>query len=181
VSMENRREERQQLQERGEAALMNALILDPRPPPGSITAYRFWHYPAFGVYHSWTIITNQNVPERIVRRVAWDRPHDMRRFVDPLEGVRQGFSAPPTLAMGDRVIMHETWEALFAEVAGASLPLFDFPERIGIDGESWGLAIPGYCEQALVQWWSDGPPAWRPFTTRVVAMLAQIDLLFDAA
>ena len=50
-----------------------------------------WRYPSFGQFSSWQLTSCG-----LLRRV-WDRPHDYLMVSQPLEGIRRGHLAEPTI------------------------------------------------------------------------------------
>src|SRR5215813_11746554 len=101
MPLEQRPAERAALETRGQHALEAAAQHEPQEVVRSLQPLLcLWHYPAFSAYTSWTVFDPpDDAHTRLVRQVQWDRPHDMRRFSDPLEGVKQGV---PGTAVGAR-------------------------------------------------------------------------------
>lgn len=50
-----------------------------------------WRYPHFGEYTAWHL-TNRGLERR-----TWNRPQDFLMVSEPIEGIRRGFEAQPTI------------------------------------------------------------------------------------
>lgn len=117
--------------------------------------------------------------ELLVRRVNWDHPHDFRRFSDPLEGVRQGFFAPPTLVVHDARTTDRALRPYLRELRKLSIPPLGIDASIGIDGETFGLQTYGASDSTRLEWWCEGPREWRPFTEAAGRLRNFLDGLFE--
>src|SRR5258707_13785909 len=110
MPQEHRPAERAALETRGRHALEEAAQHEPREAVRNLQPLlRLWHSAAFFAHTSWTVFDPPDQAHtRLVRQGQWDRPHDMRRFSDPLEGVKQGFHAPPTVNVRDARVPDKT-------------------------------------------------------------------------
>jgi hypothetical protein len=173
--MENRPEERAELEARGLHALEH-----PEPPEPREWGQRFapivrlWRYPAFGAYTAWTLFAvtprpgDREEPEVVhIREVTWDRPYDMGRFADPLEGVRRGFRAPPTIRERDGELPEGEWRAWRDGMARVAIPLVGVEGVVGLDGETFGIETYDGFNVFRLGWWCDGPREWWPFVRAV--------------
>lgn len=169
---ENRPEAIAELCERALWALEHADQAEPTQVLlGYRSVLRLWHYPSFDQHMSLTQfehVHDSGRPMR-VRAIIWDRPHDMARFADPLEGVRQGFHAPPTIIVRDAEIAREELDPIMRALNVARIPVTGVDVYFGLDGESYGIAVAG----ARLEWWEDGPRKWRTLT-RTVARLREV-------
>jgi len=177
--MENRPEERAELEARGLHALEH-----PEPPEPREWGQRFapslrlWRYPAFDAWTAWTVFemvlrpADREEPAFVqICEVTWDRPYDMGRFADPLEGVRRGFRAPPTIRVRDGELPAGELRAWQDGMAHAAIPLLGIGEVIGLDGERLGIETYGGSQPIRLSWWADGPEEWRPLTRAVMKLM----------
>jgi hypothetical protein len=186
---ENRPEALATLQDRAQWALEHPNLLEPQAQLREMhQQLRLWHDLAFGNPTTWAVFESragasssrrsQPSPQLAVREVTWDRQHDLQRFVDPLQGVREGFSAPPTILVQDGVIAREAVDSWLQDVRQVSIPVLGVAPAIGLDGESWGIEVDRPFLLVRLQWWGDGPQVWIPFTQAVVHLQ---QLLADAS
>src|SRR5258706_1282443 len=111
----------------------------------------------------------------VVREATWDRPHDGGRFADPLQGVREGFSAPPTIRVRDGRIAQRVITSWLREVRQLPIVLLGITGPFGLDGESWGIEVGDAFLQVRLQWWGAGTrqrSALTQATLRLRALLA---------
>jgi hypothetical protein len=98
----------------------------------------------------------------------------MRRFADPLQGLREGFDAPPTITVRDGQIARESVTSWLQEVARIRIALFGVEAPWGVDGESWGIEVIRPFLQARLEWWGDGPTSRAGFTRAVARLRKQL-------
>jgi hypothetical protein len=176
---ENRPDELATLQNRAQWALEHPDLLEPSAQLQDMhERLRLWHDPAFGNPTTWAVFESREgasssrsrhpSPQLVVREVTWDRRHDLGRFVDPLQGVREGFHAPPTILVQDGAIARELIDAWLQEIRQVSIPVLGVTPARGLDGESWGIEIDQPFLLVRLRWWEDGPTEWAPFTQSVV-------------
>lgn len=120
--MENRTDERNELLARGRHALEHPGEVEPR---GDLHHYglflRLWRYPSFAPWTSWALFE----PDRYavdanalyVRQITWDQGRDLGRFADPMEWLRQGYRAPPTIHVADASVPRQTLKPYLDELA----------------------------------------------------------------
>jgi hypothetical protein len=178
MPLEHRPAERQALETRGQHALEDAAQHEPREVVRDLQPLlRLWHYPAFFAHTSWTVFDPPDQAHlRLVRQVQWDRPHDMRRFSDPLEGVKQGFHAPPSIGVRDARVADDGLRTHLEELGRLPIPVAGIEAPFGVDGEDFGLHWYDAYLTTHLQWWAEGPRAWSAFTaavTRLRTFLAQ--------
>jgi hypothetical protein len=169
MPVEQRWEERQALETHGLLALEQVEQHEPNENVrGLRPLLRLWHYPSFLAYTSWTVFDPPDTSHnRLVRQVRWDRPHDMLRFSDPPEGVKQGFNAPPSLSIGDVHVADDTLQKYVAELSSLLIPVLGIRDMITLDGTVSGLQAYGNIASSRLQWWGEGPNAWSAFTAAV--------------
>ena len=126
---------------------------------------RLWHYPSFTENRSWGIYQRQEPGSRLlrtlVRQLTWDRTADSERLWKPLVGLEKGFHSQPTIELRDRPIESVEFEVRLRVLQVISFPAFA-GQGIGIDGESYGIELPG--RETTVEWWCGGPDSWREVT-----------------
>jgi hypothetical protein len=179
--VENRPDEIARLQSGAQHALQHPEELEPRAAMQNVRRIlRLWHEPAFSTPAAWalfdhTIVSSDPVSRplpswMLVRETVWDRPHDMGRFADPLQGLREGFAAPPTITVHDGHIARKAVELWFQEAARLLIAPLGVEAPWGVDGEMWGIEVSRPFLQVRLEWWGDGPTPWAEFT-RAVAWL----------
>lgn len=153
MPLENRPVEREALEMRGQHALEHAAQHEPREAVRNLQPLlRLWHYPASFAYVSWTVFDPPDASRtRLVRQVRWDRPHDLLRFSDPLEGVRQGFQAPPTIFVRDARVEDDKFRADVQDLSRVPIPVVGIEAPFGVDGEVFGLHLYGYFLATQIQ------------------------------
>ncbi len=181
---ENRPEELAELEARAQHALEHAEQLEPREAVSDFCPMlRLWHYPAFFDHKSWTIFCpigpnrgNGSVP---IREVAWVRTHDLRRFADPLEWLKQGSRTSPTIHTRDARMPTRDIQLLLAELAKVPVPTVGIEVQWGLDGEVFGFedCAPRFLH-ARLEWWGDGPEEWRAFTQTVARLRTALQQCF---
>jgi hypothetical protein len=182
--VEHRPEEIAQLQARAREALEQLDRLEPRAPVQHLRQLlRLWHDPAFGNPTAWAVFEHVRLPSdpaghrlttwMVVREATWDRPHDGGRFTNPLQGVREGFSAPPTVRVRDGHIAQRPVRSWLHEVRQLPIALVAIQGPVGLDGEFWGLEVGNAFLQVRLQWWGSGPRQWAPLT-QAIARLHQL-------
>ncbi len=179
--MEHRPEELATLKSRAQSALEHPDLLEPHARLHEMhQLLRLWHDPAFGNPTTWAIFESragastsrrsQLSFQLAAREVTWKRQHDMGRFSDPLQGVREGFHAPPTIRVQDGAIAQKLIESWLQEVHQIRLPVLGVTPAVGLDGESWGIEVDQPFLLVRLQWWEDGPTEWAPFIQAVVQL-----------
>ena len=143
MPIENRPAERETLESGGRRALEEAAQQEPQEVVRDLRPLlRLWHYPAYFAHTSWTVFGPIGKSHtRLVRQVRWDRPHDMSRFSDPLEGVKQGFHAPPSVSVRDAPVAEGLLRRHLRELSKLPIPVVGIEEPVGLDGEIFGLKV----------------------------------------
>jgi hypothetical protein len=111
--MEHRPEERNELVERARHALEHP---DEVEPHDNLHRYslllRLWRYPSFEPWIAWALFEPGRYADGAnalhVRQITWDQQRDLSRFANPMEWLRQGYRAPPTLGVADETVSRET-------------------------------------------------------------------------
>ena len=140
------------------------------PTAGDLSRWQFclrlWHSPSFAESRAWGLYQHHERGSRqiqsMVRQVTWDQPSDADRLFRPLIGLMEGFHSSPTIEVRDRPISTTDLESRLNELAGFDFPAFA-TRGIGIDGERFGIEHPNH--GTIVQWWREGPEAWRGLTS----------------
>lgn len=129
-----------------------------------------WHSPSFQENFGWGVY---QLHERgrgtcsMVRQVTWDLSAEGHRFSSPLVGLEKGFHVQPTIEVRDRPLDTVLLDHRLTVLANISFPAFA-ATGIGIDGESFGIQVPG--RRAKIEWWCEGPESWRELTGWAAAM-----------
>lgn len=184
--MENRPEERAELERRGLEALEHPERGEPTEPLHRLLALlRIWHYPSFDVHTAYLLLRPMDDARSAplhLRRVIWDRTRDMMRFADPLEGMRQGFRAPPTLDVRDVSASKGSVGPALHAVLNAPLRLGPADHSVGLDGEQFGVETCGSMYAARLQWWSPtrgawgaGPVVWQELVRAVARLRDELE------
>jgi hypothetical protein len=162
MPVEHRPEERARLEASARHALERPELQEPHDAVHYLRPLlRLWRYPAFFAYTSLTVFgPPDDAGMRLLRQVRWDMPHDVARFADPLEGIRQGFNAPPTLSVRDVSLPVELLREHLRAFHQLPIPLVVMGVPVGVDGEQCGLRLDAQVRSVEVQWWGDGPPEW---------------------
>jgi hypothetical protein len=155
-----------ELEARAVRLLEHAKEVEPRDPVrryGSLL--RLWHFPAYGPQTTWTILTpGRKTPPGagpLVREVTWDRPADDRRMA---EAPGRGGDAGPSLRLREAALPEAGLRELLEHGSHLAVPVVGCSHPVGLDGEHFGLETYEVSPGVRVQWWRDGPAAWRHFT-----------------
>jgi hypothetical protein len=159
-----------ELEARALRLLEHPKDLEPRDPIRSYgSLLRLWHFPAFGLQRTWTILApgRKAPPDAppMVREVAWDREADSRR-------ASQLSEARPTLGLRDALLPAAGLGQLLDDGARLAVPVVGFSERVGVDGEYFGVETYETSPFVRLQWWGAGPAEWRHFTDWVAQLRA---------
>ena len=143
---ENRPEELAELEVRARWALEHPEQLEPREAvEGVRMVLRLWHKLTFFDSTCWSVFRpvgrNREDASLMVRKVVWERTHDLRRFADPLEWLKQGYRAPPTIVVCDARMQSDQFTSLLAGLAQAPVSVASIKAPWGLDGEWFGLKI----------------------------------------
>jgi len=183
--MENRPEEKAELEDRAFWILEHADQGEPRDPVYKYRPlFRLWYYTAFTLYRSWTVFDplkgSGHGLALVVREVIWDRQHDMQRFMNPLEWLKQGFRAPPTISIRDAQLPAGQLVPFLEELARISLSLVGLKEAPSmVEGEQFGFQSYQSWLHVELSWWGDGPDEWKAFTHCVARMREALQQCFD--
>jgi hypothetical protein len=182
---ESRPEELAELETRARWALEHPERLEPREVVEDVRpVVRLWHYPAFSDYACWAVFRparrNMSDQSGIVRRVIWEWTHDLRRFADPLEWLKQGYRAPPTIVVRDARMPADQFAPLLAELALAPVPAAGIAAYWGLDSETFGFEnVESGFLRVRLEWWCDGPEEWRAFTRCVAHLRGALEQCFS--
>ena len=136
-----------------------------------------WRYPAFEPYQSWSLIKDYAAGEEhwFIRRTTWERGIDYQRAADPLK--QAAFMIDRDLGPTIESLNVHT-DANFAtrlveRLRVLSVPSLLTPDWIGVDGVINGIETQH--GDVHVEWWCDGPPAWRVLTEEVECLRLDLD------
>jgi hypothetical protein len=177
--MENRPEERNELIERAQHALEHPYEVEPH---GDLHRYslflRLWRYPSFASWISWAIFEPGKYADDAsalhVRQIRWDQGRDLGRFANPMEWLRQGYRAPPTIHVADTAVSRETLRPYLDELAHTRIPLLLRESSIVLDGEERGVETYSGVISTRINWLA-GAERHAPDVVRSLDRL--IDLL----
>ncbi|HEX6798623.1 MAG TPA: hypothetical protein VF116_13020 [Ktedonobacterales bacterium] len=182
MSSEDRRDDLNALKQRALWALEHAAERDPAiPADANPPSARLWQYPSFGSYVSWTLFAPKfkgDAGRCMVRRVIWDQMHDLARFADPLEGIRQGFRAPPTILVADARVSIARFEHVAERFALCPIPVLGIEAPFGLDGDSYGLETFDLFLRIRLEWWDEGPRTWGRFVATLADFRQELDAIF---
>lgn len=175
---ENRPEERRILEERAMAVLEDSELTG-----GEFRRVRVWEYPAFADYFSWIVqdvdFGGSHPKTYTAQQIVWNRTHDLARFADPLEGVRQGFHSPPTIAIRTATRDANVMQPLLHELAAVSIPADVKRETIALDGIQMGVDVVDAGQSLRVVWHDPRPDEWQPFIAVVGRLTDTLRGLFE--
>ncbi len=136
-----------------------------------------WRYPAFGPYQSWSLIKDYVAGKEhwLIRRTTWERGIDFQRAADPLKQAAFMMDRDPAPTIETRNV---TTDANFAtrlieRLRVLSVPSLLTPDWIGVDGAINGIETQR--GEVHLEWWCDGPPAWRVLTEEVERLRLDLD------
>ena len=140
--------------------------------PG-IPRLTIYHVPNFIDATGWVIYERPRSEGFGLQTVTWHQKKDGERIQNLMTGESLSESPEPTLTEDYFDIGSDWVRSQIAAMMEISIPLHT--ERpIGLDGESFGVHMRGEFD---VEWWCDGPEAWRPlidWTRECIAYLNQI-------
>lgn len=169
---------RQLREDRALAALKEPGQVEPRLRRAE-ALLRTWHYPSFDAYRAWMLWRERGATDSVlhVRRVTWDRPGEVLRFVHPDGREEIRFGTEPRLLVADAVVDAARWRALEEAAGKLLLPPLAFPKRqmAGLDGETFGVEQDFFHRRMRFEWWSRAPEDWEP----LVAWVAQVRDFFE--
>ena len=144
---------------------------------------RIWQYPAFEPYRSWCLIRGvaARAERWLLRQTTWERFADHERARDPLkQAAFMVDPAPaPSIAVQDAVVETDFATAFIERLGTLALPALVACQGLGIDGVENGIETEG--GRVRLQWWCEGPPAWRAFTDGVEHLRVDLDAVVLAA
>ena len=129
--------------------------------------FLLWRYPNFGQFSSWQLNSCG-----LLRRV-WDRPHDYMMVSQPLEGIRRGHLAEPTITSASSPLTPEQRLKLWRTLSLVQIPLTK-PSGITLDGVAYGIDSPD-CFRLTWNCLRDG---WEPLQNWMDETLDWLDSLF---
>jgi hypothetical protein len=99
----------------------------------------------------------------MICEVRWKRGVDYERFHDPLVGLSKGMSIWPTIELRDAELSDDLDDVLFGRLSKLALPVWPDPRvsPFGTDGERFGIQCGNVFHGLKIEWWQNGPPAWK--------------------
>ena len=164
--MENRRDEFDELRSRAIQRLENPSLL---PNSDNLKHFRpvlrLWNYPAFGNDTAWVFYkplpqVNSQAPA-LIKKAVWNKKADQERFLQPMTGLKEGFHLTPTFDTASAEIDRPILSGLCESLSKIVIPPFVEDERIGVDGEHFGIETLGAFHSAKISWWSTFPEEWK--------------------
>lgn len=166
--VEHRQRELAELSARAEELLERPGVRLPHHTP----LVRLWHYPSFARFSSWLVcLPHARRDEKpVVVESVWDRPLDTKRLLEPLEGLRHGFSTEPTIAVRRGELPAEELGARVESLRRIVVPPFLEDGTVGLDGDLFGVET--YSSKAAVRlrWWTMFYEEWGPLVAWAAAM-----------
>ena len=106
---------------------------------------RLWHYPSFDRYTSWLVYSPlaQEDANAIVVRSIWEQAFDAHRFIDPLDGLKHGFSSEPSMSLQQVELSREKLAPRLTTLGEIAPAAFVDEPGIAIDGASFGIETAG--------------------------------------
>jgi hypothetical protein len=159
VPVEHRESEWAELETRAMRLLEEPALA--HPSLKGLTLLRIWLYPSFAPCQSWVVIDEKSgwLPdiEPVVRELTWDRPADRNRLlVNPLEGLKSGFSTSPTIKVRDVAVSRSKLISLIEKGKDLVVKPVIGQRVIVLDGETWGFQTYGVLEHVRLSWWEMG-------------------------
>ena len=125
-----------------------------------------WRYPYFRQFTSWQI-SNAGLLRRI-----WDRPQDFLMVSDPVEGIRRGHRAVPSIETASADIGSDQAQKLWRTLGQIQIPLVN-PSTFALDGVQHGIHSRG-CFRLT---WNSLPDGWEPLQNWMYETLDWLDRL----
>jgi hypothetical protein len=160
-----------------------ARLARPLEAPGRVAldraavVVRVWQYPAFDPYKSWCLIRGvaAQAERWLVRRTTWERSADYERASDPLrQAAFMVDPAPaPSIDVHDAVVGTDFAAAFIERLGTLTLPALVASQGLGIDGVENGIEMER--GRVRLEWWCEGPPAWRALTEGVERLRVDLD------
>ncbi|HEV7891947.1 MAG TPA: hypothetical protein VGP08_14985 [Pyrinomonadaceae bacterium] len=166
--VEHREREFGELSARAEELLERPDVRLPHHRP----LLRLWHYPSFSHFSSWLVcLPHARRDERpVVVESVWDRQFDTKRLLEPLEGLKHGFSTEPTISNRRGELPAEELRARVASLRRIAVPPFLEDDMIPLDGDTFGVETYASKAAARLVWWSERQEEWGPLVSWAEAM-----------
>lgn len=127
--------------ETAERVMRNAISYSGLPIRKGVCLLRVWSYPAFSARVSWSVI--QEEQEFFIRRIVWDQ------------------NAPTISTYGSEVGMgSELFDSIYSKLQSIKISPFISNNRVGIDGEIYGIEFGNHMTSVSLSWWSHAPQEW---------------------
>jgi hypothetical protein len=123
---------------------------------------RWWHYPAFGNWQSWSVFERSGQSRQrflLLRKVTWDRIADIPRFSDPMTGLREGVHRFPAIEVRDRSLNLDEFERSMERLSNIQIPL-TWRKSIRLDGAEFGYSSDSDSIGFVLRWWCNEPAEW---------------------
>jgi hypothetical protein len=133
---------------------------------------RLWHYPSFSRHASWLVYLPHARRDEtpVVVESVWDRQFDTKRLLEPLEGLKHGFSTEPTISSRRGELPAEELRARVSSLRRIVVPPFLEDGTVGLDGDLFGVET--YSSKTIVRlsWWTMCYEEWEPLISWAEAM-----------
>lgn len=139
--MEKREQEFTKLRERAAEGLERPAVHLPHHE----LVVRLWHYPSFDRYTSWLVYSPlpQKDANAIGVRAVWEQAFDAHRFIDPLDGLKHGFSSEPSMSLQQVDLSREELEPRLNALGRITPNAFIDDSGVAVDGASFGIETAG--------------------------------------
>ena len=111
--------------------------------------YQLTIIPAFQPYRTWTVYKTEE-GGWLVRRIAWSRSEPHNLAMDDADTYGADAKLPVEVA-----------KDLSSQLSDITLPAFNIPETLGIDGVTFGVSKSGFFHRAELYWWCNPPEGWE--------------------
>jgi hypothetical protein len=136
-----------------------------------------WRYPAFEPYRSWALLQGWagNDEVWLVRRTTWDRPVDYLRAADPSKqaALMADPDPAPTVEVLDARTSGDLAQELLRRVGELTITSLLVSDSIFLDGVVNGIETQH--GQVHLEWWCEGPPAWRRLAEEVERIRIELE------
>lgn len=138
---------------------------------------RLWRWPSFEPWETWVFVNRYDgrtgESRTIVRRLRWRNDLDGSRLQSPMEGLKLGFHATPTIEVEETELDRGDWARPRRELEGVGLATLALSKVVAIDGTRFGVSIPN----RLRLEWTSTPDGWEHLVRWVDSTQAWLDSL----
>lgn len=113
---------------------------------------------------------HDSIPQ--VQRIIWDKHQDIERAGRQLPSQ---FEPTPTLNTALMQLNREQFDSLIEEGSRIMIPMVGLIVPVGLDGTRYTLRTENFSTRFTLNWWSNGPETWQPFTAWVFRLIRFLD------